>query len=104
MGAGSSPENIYSETSVRYAKVLVADKLAFKINGTYLRAYDWVANGRFKGGHITRHYAGPGNGIEAVQMETSQRAYMDEASFDWDEAAAARVQPLLRGLLEATLG
>lgn len=34
----------YSETSVRYAKVLVADKLAVKVNGTYLRAYDWVAN------------------------------------------------------------
>jgi iron complex outermembrane receptor protein len=43
-GAGSSSENIYSETSVRYAKVLVADKLAVKINGTYLRAYDWIAN------------------------------------------------------------
>ena len=43
-GAGSSPEKVYSETSVRYAKVLLADKLAFKINGTYLRAYDWIAN------------------------------------------------------------
>ncbi|MBF9143769.1 TonB-dependent receptor [Hymenobacter sp. BT439] len=44
LGAGSSPEKIYSETSVRYAKVLLADKLAFKVNATYLRAYDWVAN------------------------------------------------------------
>jgi iron complex outermembrane receptor protein len=43
-GAGSSPEKIYSETSVRYAKVLVADRLAVKINATYLRAYDWIAN------------------------------------------------------------
>jgi outer membrane receptor protein involved in Fe transport len=43
-GAGSSSEKVYSETSVRYAKVLVTDKLAFKINGTYLRAYDWIAN------------------------------------------------------------
>ena len=43
-GAGNSPETVYSETSVRYARVLVANKLAFKINGTYLRAYDWVAN------------------------------------------------------------
>ena len=43
-GSGGSPETIYSETSVRYAKVLVADKLAFKINGTYLRGYDWIAN------------------------------------------------------------
>ncbi|UOE35961.1 TonB-dependent receptor [Hymenobacter monticola] len=44
LGAGSSTGKIYSETSVRYAKVLVADKLAFKINSTYLRAYDWIAN------------------------------------------------------------
>ncbi|MBO2011877.1 TonB-dependent receptor [Siccationidurans soli] len=44
LGAGGSSEKVYSETSVRYAKVLVADKLAVKINGTYLRAYDWIAN------------------------------------------------------------
>ncbi len=43
-GESGSPVKSYSETSVRYAKVLIADKLAFKINGTYLRAYDWVAN------------------------------------------------------------
>ena len=43
-GLGASPAHSYSETSVRYAKVLVADKLAFKVNATYLRAYDWVAN------------------------------------------------------------
>ena len=43
-GDGGSPVHTYSETSVRYAKALVADKLAFKINGTYLRAYDWIAN------------------------------------------------------------
>jgi outer membrane receptor protein involved in Fe transport len=43
-GEGASPVKSYSETSVRYAKVLVPDKLAIKVNGTYLRAYDWVAN------------------------------------------------------------
>ncbi|GAB3637570.1 TonB-dependent receptor [Hymenobacter arcticus] len=43
-GENGSPAKSYSETSVRYAKVLVADRLAFKVNGTYLRAYDWVAN------------------------------------------------------------
>jgi iron complex outermembrane receptor protein len=43
-GAGGTSSNSYSETSLRYAKVLVADKLAFKVNATYLRAYDWVAN------------------------------------------------------------
>ena len=34
---------LFSESSVRFAKVLVADKLAFKVNGTYLRGYDWIA-------------------------------------------------------------
>jgi outer membrane receptor protein involved in Fe transport len=43
-GAGGSSSTSYSETSVRYAKVLLADKLAFKVNATYLRAYDWIAN------------------------------------------------------------
>lgn len=65
--------------------------------------YDWVANGRFKGGHITRHYGAPADGIDAVQLELSQRTYMDEDSLDYDEARAARLQPLLRALLQATL-
>ena len=65
--------------------------------------YDWVANGRFKGGHITRHYGDPGNGIDAVQLEISQRNYMDETSFDWDEGKAVRLQRVLRALLDAAL-
>ena len=67
-------------------------------------SYDWVANGRFKGGHITRHYGDPAGGVDAVQLEISQRTYMDEDSFEYDEAKAARLQPLLRALLEAMLG
>ena len=65
--------------------------------------YDWVANGRFKGGHITRHYADPGNGIDAIQLELSQRTYMDEDGFGYDEAKAAALQPLLRRLLGIAL-
>lgn len=62
--------------------------------------YDWVANGRFKGGYITRHYGNPAEGVQAVQMETSQRTYMDEASGEYDPGRAAQLQPLLRRLLE----
>ncbi|NLA66844.1 MAG: N-formylglutamate deformylase [Gammaproteobacteria bacterium] len=65
--------------------------------------FDWVANGRFKGGYITRHYGRPEQGVEAVQMETSQRCYMDEATFEWLPERAAKLQPVLRALLEATL-
>lgn len=66
-------------------------------------AYDWVANGRFKGGYITRQYGRPEAGIDAVQLEIAQRCYMDEASFDYREDAATRLQALLRRLLEAAL-
>ncbi|HVI26294.1 MAG TPA: N-formylglutamate deformylase [Xanthomonadaceae bacterium] len=65
--------------------------------------YDWVVNGRFKGGYITRHYGDPAQGIDAVQLEISQRIYMDEDSFAWDEARARDTQGVLRALLAAAL-
>ncbi len=65
---------------------------------------DHVADGRFKGGWITRHYGDPGSGIEAVQMELAQRAYMDERPpWAYRDDLAARLQPTLRRLLEAML-
>lgn len=67
------------------------------------REYDWVANGRFKGGYITRHYGDPSRGVDAVQLETSQRTYMDEATFEYDEAKASQLQELLQKLLRAVL-
>ncbi|MGY0558385.1 N-formylglutamate deformylase [Lysobacter sp. A421] len=66
--------------------------------------HDWVANGRFKGGHITRHYGAPASGIDAVQLEISQRCYMDEQSREYQEDKATRLQIVLRRLLEAALG
>jgi N-formylglutamate deformylase len=65
--------------------------------------YDWVANGRFKGGHITRHYGDPANAIDAVQLEISQRCYMDEDTFEYDEVKAGRLQALLERLLRVAL-
>lgn len=65
--------------------------------------YGFVANGRFKGGHITRHYGRPAEGVEAVQLEISQRCYMDEESARWDDAKAARLQPVIRSMIEAAL-
>ena len=41
-------------------------------------SFSWVANGRFKGGWITRHYGRPDAGVHAVQMELACRAYMEE--------------------------
>ena len=61
--------------------------------------YSHVVNGRFQGGYITRHYADPARGIDAVQLEIAQCAYMDEETYAWDEARAASLQPLLRRML-----
>lgn len=65
--------------------------------------YDFVVNGRFKGGYITRHYADPARGIDAIQLEISQRIYMDEATFAYDDGKAAQAQAVIRSLLEAAL-
>ncbi|AFJ86314.1 TPA: N-formylglutamate deformylase [Burkholderia vietnamiensis] len=66
--------------------------------------YTAVANGRFKGGYITRHYGVPASGVEAVQLELSQITYMDETRpYAYDDARAAQVVPLLRTLVETAL-
>jgi N-formylglutamate deformylase len=63
-----------------------------------------ICDGRFKGGHITRHYGQPVQGIHAVQLEMCWSAYMHEAPpFAWDDTRAARVQPLLQQLVQAML-
>ena len=66
--------------------------------------YDSVVNGRFKGGYITRYYGDPVNGIDAVQLEIAQRIYMDEDTFEYDDALAANAQRVIRALIVAALG
>lgn len=44
------------------------------------RPHSVAINGRFIGGHITRHYGQPEKGIYAMQMEISQRTYLDESN------------------------
>ncbi len=63
--------------------------------------YEWVLNGRFKGGYITRHYGDPARDVHAMQLEIAQRVYMDEGSRTWDESRARRLQKTLKALLEA---
>ncbi|MFT4197848.1 MAG: N-formylglutamate deformylase [Pseudoxanthomonas sp.] len=67
-------------------------------------AYGHVLDGRFRGGYITRHYAAPARGIEAVQLELAQCNYMDEGSFAYRPDLAARLQPVIAALLRAALG
>lgn len=58
-----------------------------------------VLNGRFRGGYITRHYGAPTRGVQAVQLELAQRAYMDEQSRSYDATRASQVVDILKRLL-----
>jgi N-formylglutamate deformylase len=68
------------------------------------REFTLAVDGRFKGGHITRRYGRPSEGVHAVQLEMCWSCYMQESPpWAYDEARAARVQPLLRAMFEAML-
>ena len=61
--------------------------------------YSTVSNGRFRGGYITRHYGQPEAACYAIQMELSQRCYMDESSLRYHPKRAAALGETLRRLL-----
>ena len=66
--------------------------------------YSAIANGRFKGGYITRQYGQPSEGIHALQLELTQITYMEEQMpYAYDETLAAQVEPLLKTLVQTAL-
>ena len=81
-------------------------ELAERLQGACAEAqgYSHVLNGRFKGGHITRHYGNPDEHIHAVQLELAQSTYMEEVEpFAYREDLAQPTQAVLRALLETLL-
>ncbi len=68
------------------------------------RDFSHVTDGRFKGGHITRHYGRPAQGIHAVQLEMCWSTYMaEDPPWVLDPARVQRLQPLLQALLQTCL-
>jgi N-formylglutamate deformylase len=67
--------------------------------------FSHVTDGRFKGGYITRRYGRPAEGVHAVQLEMCFSTYLGEERAPWrvDDARAARLQPVLRKLLQTLL-
>ncbi len=66
--------------------------------------FTWVANGRFKGGYITRAYGQPEQRVHAVQLEMCQSTYMNEAApFDYLPDLAAKVEPVVERMVSAAL-
>lgn len=64
--------------------------------------FSFVANGRFKGGYITRHYGNPAKGVHALQLEIGMKAYLDESTPQrFDPARARKLQNVLREFVAA---
>ena len=61
-----------------------------------------VRDGRFKGGHITRHYGRPADGVHVLQIEIAQHIYMEERPpWTLDRDGAARLQDILGRIMAA---
>jgi N-formylglutamate amidohydrolase len=65
--------------------------------------FDYVVNGRFQGGFITRQYGRPLEHVHAVQLEISQRVYMDEVTAAYDVQKASCLRDTLLRMLETYL-
>jgi N-formylglutamate amidohydrolase len=81
-----------------------AEELARAVSGACAAdpEHDFVVDGRFKGGWITRRYGDPERGVHALQMELAQRAYMlEEPPWTYDEAKAQKLRQVLRRALAA---
>ncbi|AFQ51092.1 N-formylglutamate deformylase [Burkholderia cepacia] len=64
--------------------------------------FTWVANGRFKGGYITRQYGCPADGVHSIQLEMCQSTYMNEAApFDYRPDLAEKVKPVVERMVIA---
>jgi len=64
----------------------------------------WVANGRFKGGYITRCFGSPAERVHALQLEMALGCYMHEESpYAFDAARAAPLISVLERLVQALL-
>jgi len=63
-----------------------------------------VTDGRFKGGHITRHFGRPSEGQHAIQLEMCWSTYMAESPpYTVDASRAALLAPVLRALVQTML-
>jgi N-formylglutamate deformylase len=63
-----------------------------------------VVDGRFRGGHITRHYGQPSAGIHAVQLEMCMHCYMDDgAPFAFRPERAEQILPVLRAFVSTMI-
>jgi N-formylglutamate deformylase len=99
---GKLPELNLGTASGAACAAPLRDALAELLNAQ--TRFSVAIDGRFKGGHITRHFGRPAHGIHAVQLEKCWSTYMAETPpFQWSEERAATLQPLLRRMVQVMI-
>ncbi|SAK90210.1 N-formylglutamate amidohydrolase [Caballeronia hypogeia] len=99
---GKLPDLNIGTNSGQACDARVLDAVTGTLDGQ--ASFTWIANGRFKGGYITRAYGDPAQGINAVQLEMCQSTYMNEyAPFEYRPELAQDVQPVVERMVGAAL-
>lgn len=99
--AGRLPDFNYGTATGRSASPELVSRA---LSATAGAGFTQVLDGRFRGGHITRHYGRPETGVHAIQLELAQACYLDEdAPHAYDEDRAGRVVAALTGLVRVLL-
>jgi N-formylglutamate deformylase len=95
------PDLILGDNDEKSAdKTLIDTALAALSSGPYKVMH----NTPFKGGHITRYFGNPANGVHALQVERSQDIYLtDENEIGLEPAKLAQLQPLLQKCMIALI-
>lgn len=92
------PDMILGDADGRAADTALTAAALGSLGG---RGFTLSHNDPFKGGHITRSFGDPKNGVHALQLEMSKDVYMDDTETCFDETRAARIREVLSGCLES---
>jgi N-formylglutamate amidohydrolase len=65
------------------------------------RGYSVAPNDPYKGGFITAHHGRPADHIHAIQIEMRRDLYMNEVTYEIDDAGFAKLQATIADLLVA---
>jgi N-formylglutamate deformylase len=97
---GELPELSLGTFSGRSAGTALIGRITARLGAQ--QRFGWVLDGRFKGGHITRHFGAPAHEVHAIQLEIAQRAYMSEQGAPrFDPQTAAPLADLIAEIIGA---
>ena len=82
------------------SKTAASDLIETALSGLRSGAFQVNHNIPFKGGHITRYFGKPDEGVHALQLEMNKILYMDDNEITWNEQRAEAVQKVLLNTFE----